>query len=428
MPPPLTRPLLLAATGVVLAALLGPVVSATGPVGAAVAAAARPQKEPPPLSSGWVRTTSATGASTYDTGPVALSASSTPAQLSTSMTGSRSGVLVLLGDSSATPFQAGHTYPTSSTVSLTVDVAGESCTNGAGGVGEIAVDQLVRTNLNQVTAVAFRFVCVDHGTTITGAMAADVVPSTPHQGYYTYQSTGAITGFGNDHFLTYLGDLAATPLNRPIVGMAVTADGGGYWMVASDGGIFAFGDAVFHGSAGNIHLTRPIVGMAASADGGGYWLVASDGGIFAYGDAVFRGSMGGQPLNEPVVGMARAPSGGYWLVASDGGIFAFGGAVFHGSTGALRLNRPVVGMTATGDGSGYWFVASDGGIFAFGDAVFHGSTGALTLTRPVVGMEADAQGSGYWLVASDGGIFAFGAPFLGSIGGTGVTDVAGLAA
>jgi hypothetical protein len=32
--------------------------------------------------------------------------------------------------------------------------------------------------------------------------------------------------------------------------------------------------------------------------------VASDGGIFAYGDAVFYGSTGGMTLNRAVVGMA----------------------------------------------------------------------------------------------------------------------------
>jgi hypothetical protein len=46
--------------------------------------------------------------------------------------------------------------------------------------------------------------------------------------------------------------------------------------------------------------------MATTKAGGGYWLVASDGGIFAYGDAGFSGSMGGLPLNRPVVGMAPA--------------------------------------------------------------------------------------------------------------------------
>ncbi len=119
----------------------------------------------------------------------------------------------------------------------------------------------------------------------------------------------------------------------------------------------------------------------------GYWLVASDGGIFSFGSAGFHGSTGALTLNKPIVGMAATPDGkGYWLVASDGGIFAFGDAGFYGSTGALTLNRPIVGMAATPDGKGYWLVASDGGIFAFGDAVFKGSTGALTLNKPIVGM------------------------------------------
>ncbi len=47
------------------------------------------------------------------------------------------------------------------------------------------------------------------------------------------------------------------------------------------------------GSTGDIQLNQPIVGMAATPDGGGYWLVASDGGIFAFGDAPFWGSAGG---------------------------------------------------------------------------------------------------------------------------------------
>ena len=63
--------------------------------------------------------------------------------------------------------------------------------------------------------------------------------------------------------------------------------------MASDGGIFSYGDAQFYGSTGSIALNKPIVGMAATPDGKGYWLVASDGGIFNYGDAAFYGSTGG---------------------------------------------------------------------------------------------------------------------------------------
>ncbi len=80
----------------------------------------------------------------------------------------------------------------------------------------------------------------------------------------------------------------------------------GYWFVASDGGIFSYGDAKFYGSMGGKHLNAPIVGMAATPDGKGYWFVASDGGIFSYGDAKFYGSMGGKHLNAPIVGVAPA--------------------------------------------------------------------------------------------------------------------------
>jgi hypothetical protein len=48
------------------------------------------------------------------------------------------------------------------------------------------------------------------------------------------------------------------------VGMAPTHDGGGYWLVATDGDIFNYGDASFLGSTGNIRLNKPVVGMAAA--------------------------------------------------------------------------------------------------------------------------------------------------------------------
>jgi hypothetical protein len=189
----------------------------------------------------------------------------------------------------------------------------------------------------------------------------------------------------------------------------------GYWLVASDGGIFTFG-VPYLGSTGGMSLNQPIVGMAADPATGGYWLVAADGGIFTF-DAPYLGSTGAMHLNRPIVGMAATPDGGgYWLVASDGGIFTFGDAPFYGSTGAIALNRPIVGMAADPATGGYWLVASDGGIFTF-NAPFFGSTGAIALNRPIVGMAADPATGGYWLVASDGGIFTFNTPYLGSTGG-----------
>jgi len=155
------------------------------------------------------------------------------------------------------------------------------------------------------------------------------------------------------HFMTYKSDI-----NNPDSDVVTdTPDHGdfspllsrakvGYWLVGRDGGIFAFGDAPFSGSTGNLHLNQPIVGMASNPVGTGYWFVAADGGIFAFGDAKFFGSTGAMKLNKPIVGMAATPTGqGYYLVASDGGIFSFGDATFLGSTGSLKLNKPVVGMS-----------------------------------------------------------------------------------
>ncbi len=214
----------------------------------------------------------------------------------------------------------------------------------------------------------------------------------------------------------FLGSVAGRPLAAPVVAMAGTPTGGGYWLVAGDGGIFAFGDARFHGSTGGRRLNSPIVGMAATPSGGGYWLVAGDGGIFAFGNAPFLGSTGGLRLNQPVVGMAASPSGrGYWLVAADGGIFAFGDARFAGSTGGVPLVSPIVELVGAPSG-GYWLMAGDGGVFAFGGATFWGSPAARRPASPIVGAAAPPDGSGYWMAAADGGVYAFpdAAPTLAS--------------
>ena len=232
---------------------------------------------------------------------------------------------------------------------------------------------------------------------------------------------GAVLAFGTAHH-----GQAGAASSAPIVAVAATPTGGGYWQVAANGGIFAFGDARFHGSTGGLRLNRPVVDAAPTPAGDGYWLVASDGGIFAFGDARFHGSTGGLRLNRPIVGMAPTPTGdGYWLVASDGGIFGFGDAAYLGSLGGTPLRAPIVGMAATPTGAGYWLVGADGGVFAFGDALFHGA-GSST---PVVDMVATPTGRGYHLATADGAVLAFGdAVALGGAGGATVVAIASSAA
>ncbi|MDA8044914.1 MAG: hypothetical protein M0Z30_06710, partial [Actinomycetota bacterium] len=155
----------------------------------------------------------------------------------------------------------------------------------------------------------------------------------------------------------------------PVTAIAATPSGRGYWLAGADGGVFAYGDATFHGSVGSAALARPVVGLAATPSGQGYWLAGADGGVFAYGDAGFHGSTGDRALSAPIVGIAATPSGdGYWLVAADGGVFAYGDAGFFGSIGGTHLSQRIVAMAPTADGRGYWLAGADGGVFAFGDA------------------------------------------------------------
>ena len=104
------------------------------------------------------------------------------------------------------------------------------------------------------------------------------------------------------------GSTGSMVLNKPIVGMAATPDGGGYWLVASDGGVFSFGDAGFYGSVPGQGIVAqvPVEGIVATPDGGGYWIVGKDGALYAYGDASFLGSLTGDSLAAPII--AAAPS------------------------------------------------------------------------------------------------------------------------
>jgi hypothetical protein len=88
--------------------------------------------------------------------------------------------------------------------------------------------------------------------------------------------------------------------------------GDAYWEVASDGGVFSFGDAGYYGSMGGRPLDMPVVGITPTPDGRGYWEVASDGGVFSFGDGGYYGSMGGRPLDMPIVGIGA----GYARTAS----------------------------------------------------------------------------------------------------------------
>jgi ribosomal protein L24E len=277
----------------------------------------------------------------------------------------------------------------------------------------------------------------------TPSMSGSVVAvsATSANGLLFASTEGNVASNGN---ATTHGQPSSVP--TPVVGMAALPSGTGYYLATQSGNIYNFGSAPNHGDTytygitgltGSKPLNAPIVGMATTPHGHGYWLVAADGGVFNFGSAGFYGSTytygitglsGKRPLNAPIVAMVPTPNGkGYWLVAKDGGVFDFGDAKFYGSTytygitglsGKRPLNAPIVGAAATPSGGGYYLVASDGGVFDFGNAKFGGSAyskgytglaGTHPLPSPVAGLAPDPTANGYWMVTQTGKVLNFGA-------------------
>ena len=258
------------------------------------------------------------------------------------------------------------------------------------------------------------------------ALPASINPTVP-AGYWLTGADGGIFTYGDAQFYGSTGSLV---LQRPVVGITPTVDYGGYWMVATDGGTFAFGDAGYYGSlpglgiapagsGGARSLNAPIVAMVPSTDGGGYFMVASDGGVFAFGDAQFEGSCPsiGSCQGAVVAVITDATGGGYWLVTTTGHVYAFGDARYAGAPGPQSI--PVTSAAPTPDGGGYWILFANGSIAAYGDATNYGSPlGTAGGLNPATAIVPTADGNGYWVTAADGSIFAYGdAPFLGSMAG-----------
>src|SRR5581483_11011045 len=81
-------------------------------------------------------------------------------------------------------------------------------------------------------------------------------------GYWLATRTGGVESYGA---------APAFPGVTVKLSHRITAAGAGLWLAGIDGGVFAFGDAGFFGSMGGKRLNQPIVGMAPSPSGHGYW-------------------------------------------------------------------------------------------------------------------------------------------------------------
>jgi hypothetical protein len=253
-------------------------------------------------------------------------------------------------------------------------------------------------------------------------------PAPVNYGYWLVGSDGGIFTFGSAQFY---GSTGSIKLQRPVVGISPTANKAGYWLVASDGGIFAFGNAGYYGSIPGVGLSpagsglphslnAPIVAMVPSSDGGGYFMVASDGGVFAFGDARFAGSCPGIGgcSGAAVAVVPDASGNGYWLITQTGNVYAFGDAPFYGEPG--NQGSPVTSAVRTANGAGYWVLLADGAVYAYGDAVSHGDpVGSVGGLDPASAIFSDADGRGYWVASAEGAVYSYGdVPNDGSMAGS----------
>jgi hypothetical protein len=292
-----------------------------------------------------------------------------------------------------------------------------------------------RSARRRTAAVAVLLTCSVLMGGIWAPTPQSVGAATTTHGYWLVGSDGGIFTFGSARFYGSTGSLH---LQRPVVGIVATADYGGYWLDASDGGVFSYGDTGFYGSIPGLginpagsglpnSLDAPIVGMVPSFDDRGYFMVASDGGVFAFGDATFEGSCPGiGGCSGSAVDVMPYQSGkGYWLVTSTGNVYAFGNAPHLGSPG--QQSSPItsgVSMTVFPPGNtvyGYWILDADGQVFNYGSALTPGQVpaGLVGGANPATAIFTTSDDAGFWVASAQGKVFPFGdAPNDGDMSGT----------
>jgi hypothetical protein len=298
-------------------------------------------------------------------------------------------------------------------------------------VGTTSIAGVSCTTLTNCTAVGY-----DGGTASTVSQPFYVTaspppvvtsPGTASHGYWLVGSDGGIFSFGSAPFYGSTGSLV---LQRSVVGITPAANDAGYWLVASDGGIFTFGNAQYYGSIPGLGLSpagsglphslnAPIVGLVPTSDGGGYFMVGSDGGVFTFGDATFEGSCPGIGgcSGAGVAVIPDATGNGYWLVTATGHVYTFGDAPYYGAPGPQ--GSPVTSAVRTTDGGGYWILLANGTVYANGDAAnLGGPVASVDGADSATTIFTTSDGGGYWVASANGSVFTYGdAPYEGGMSG-----------
>lgn len=193
-------------------------------------------------------------------------------------------------------------------------------------------------------------------------------------GWVAYRS-GAVVAYGG---APYLGSGLAR--SAPVVGIAASPSGKGYWLVTASGQVIGFGDARKYSGPSPRTTVR---GIAASAHGHGYLLLDRTGKVYPYGDAVSYGGASGCP--GPFRAIATTPDRkGYWLISATGRVYNFGDAPNYGPRAPqLTGGQSFLAFGATPNGRGYQEVTMSGRILSSGDTPGFSTTDPSTTITTV---------------------------------------------
>ena len=141
--------------------------------------------------------------------------------------------------------------------------------------------------------------------------------------------------FGNATFLEGVPQVADNSIEA--VRIEPSADGRGYWIVDSRGGVYCFGSATFFGAlAGSEQLDGlRVVDFASGPEDEGYRFLDSDGRVHSFGDVADLGSPTNFGRIDAIGLISRR--GGYLVADSRGALTAFGDVANYGSPVGLGL-------------------------------------------------------------------------------------------
>ncbi len=228
-------------------------------------------------------------------------------------------------------------------------------------------------------------------------------------GYQVVTTGGYVYGFGAAGYGSAGGKLAP---GVSAAGIAADPGTGGYWLLSGNGAVTAYHAPALGSAAGRLPTGVPATAIAASH--GGYLVLASDGSVYAFGGAVYHGSVRGRlPKGVKAVGIAAdAATGGYWTLASDGWVAGFAAPV-KGSA-KLGAGEQATAIAASPQG-GYLVLTSKGRAVALGAAYYGQAAGKLPSGATAVGLAVSPATGGYWILASSGWVGAYHAPARGAV-------------